>query len=185
MSITPDLYSRLKGYVEKGRWYVAGSSMEEGEVNVSSSESVLRQVLYGNNYFRSEFGKESADYMLPDCFGFVATLPSVIKSCRADWFFQHRNSQFQTCKTAIPLPFNVGLWKGPDGKGLVACFDATDYDGDLMPRLDIDKYWDNRISDDTKKYGVTFDYRYYGCGDMGGGLRERDVINAEGSLEKS
>src|ERR1035437_955864 len=41
----PELFEKLKGYVEKGRWYVAGSSMEEGEVNASSSESVMRQVL--------------------------------------------------------------------------------------------------------------------------------------------
>ena len=84
---------------------------------------------------------------------------------------------------ALPLPFNVGVWNGPDGKGLVSVLDATDYDGDLMPRLDIDTYWDNRLLDDFKRYGISFDYRYYGCGDMGGGLRERDVINAEGSLK--
>ncbi len=61
----PELFSRLKGYIDNGRWNVAGSSVEEAEVNVSSSESVLRHVLYGNAYFRKEFGKESADYMLP------------------------------------------------------------------------------------------------------------------------
>ncbi len=177
----PQLYERLKDYVKKGRWFVAGSSVEEGEVNVSSSESVIRQVLYGNNYFRKEFGKESSDYMLPDCFGFVANLPSVLHHAGMIGFSTQKLT-IPNLATAIPLPFNVGVWNGPDGKGLISCLDATDYDGDLMPRLDIDKYWDNRLADDTKKYGITFDYRYYGCGDMGGGLRERDVINAEGSL---
>jgi len=177
----PELFKRLKGYIEKGRWNVAGSSMEEGEVNVSSSESVLRQVLYGNQYFRKEFGKVSSDYMLPDCFGFVATLPSVLHHAGIIGFSTQKLT-IPNLQTAIPLPFNVGVWNGPDGKGLVAVLDATDYDGDLMPRLDIDKYWDNRLAEDYKKYGISFDYRYYGCGDMGGGLRERDVINAEGSL---
>jgi alpha-mannosidase len=177
----PDLYDRMKGYIEKGRWYVAGSSMEEGEVNISSSESVIRQVLYGNNYFRKEFGKESSDYMLPDCFGFVASLPSVLHHAGMIGFSTQKLT-IPNLATAIPLPFNVGVWNGSDGKGLISCLDATDYDGDLMPRLDIDKYWDNRLAGDTKKYGITFGYRYYGCGDMGGGLRERDVINAEGSL---
>ena len=37
----PELYSRLKGYIDAGRWFVAGSSVEEAEVNVSSSESAL------------------------------------------------------------------------------------------------------------------------------------------------
>ena len=177
----PELFKKLKYYVEQGRWYVAGSSVEEAEVNASSSESVLRHVLYGNNYFRKEFGKASDDYMLPDCFGFVASLPSVLHHAGIIGFSTQKLT-IPNLPTAIPLPFNVGVWNGPDGKGLVACLDATDYDGDLMPRLDLDKYWDKRLTDDYNKYGISFDYRYYGCGDMGGGLRDRDVINAEGSL---
>ena len=178
----PELFKKLKGYIAQGRWYVAGSSVEEAEVNISSSESVIRHVLYGNNFFRKEFNKESSDYMLPDCFGFVANLPSVLHHAGMIGFSTQKLT-IPNLATAVPLPFNVGVWNGPDGKGLVSVLDATDYDGDLMPRLDIDQYWDNRLASDTKKYGITFDYRYYGCGDMGGGLRERDVINAEGSLK--
>ena len=40
--------------------------------------SLIRQVLYGNTYFRREFGKASAEYMLPDCFGFPASLPTIL-----------------------------------------------------------------------------------------------------------
>ncbi len=178
----PELYAKLKGYIANGRWFVAGSSVDEAEVNISSSESVLRHVLYGNNFFRKEFNKESVDYMLPDCFGFVANLPSVLHHAGMIGFSTQKLTVPNLAR-ALPLPFNVGVWNGPDGKGLVSVLDATDYDGDLMPRLDIDTYWDNRLLDDFKRYGISFDYRYYGCGDMGGGLRERDVINAEGSLK--
>ena len=41
-------------------------------------EAIIRQVLYGNTYFRKEFGKASAEFMLPDCFGFPASLPSIL-----------------------------------------------------------------------------------------------------------
>lgn len=58
----PESYKKLKGYIDQGRWCVSGSSVEEAEVNVSSPESVIRQILYGNNLFREEFGKESVDY---------------------------------------------------------------------------------------------------------------------------
>src|SRR6266545_6742530 len=68
----------MKKYVAAGRWFPAGSSMEEGDVNSPSAESLIRQVLYGNHYFRSEFGRASAEYMLPDCFGFPASLPSIL-----------------------------------------------------------------------------------------------------------
>ena len=56
----PQLYTKVKKYIDEGRWKVSGSSVDEGEVNISSSESLVRQVLYGNEFFRNEFGKESA-----------------------------------------------------------------------------------------------------------------------------
>ena len=48
----PTDYEKLKQYVAAGRWFPAGSSMEEGDVNSPNAESIIRQVLYGNNYFR-------------------------------------------------------------------------------------------------------------------------------------
>jgi alpha-mannosidase len=52
--------------------------MEEGDPNSASAESIIRQILYGSRYFRREFGTTSAEYMLPDSFGFPASLPSIL-----------------------------------------------------------------------------------------------------------
>ena len=112
----PASYKKVADYIKQGRWFISGSSVDEGEVNISSSESVLRQVLYGNLYFRKEFGKESFDYMLPDCFGFVATLPSIWNHAGLLGF----STQKLTWRSSNGLPFNVGVWEGPDGKGLLA-----------------------------------------------------------------
>jgi alpha-mannosidase len=65
----PADYAKVKHYVDAGRWFPAGSSMEEGDVNLPSVESIMRQILYGKEYFLKDFGKSSAEYMLPDCFG--------------------------------------------------------------------------------------------------------------------
>ncbi|MBE0652113.1 MAG: alpha-mannosidase [Bacteroidales bacterium] len=177
----PHLFAELKHYVKQGRWFVAGSSVDEAEVNISSSESVIRQVLYGNEYFKKEFGVTSEDYMLPDCFGFIANLPSVLHYCGLLGF----STQKLTWRSAAGIPFNVGVWDGPDGKGVVAALNATDYNGGVVPRLDKDSKWIQRINDDHAKYGVSFDYRYYGVGDQGGSPRERDVKNAVGSLHRN
>jgi alpha-mannosidase len=74
----PADYAKVKKYVAAVRWFPAGFSMEENDVNSPSAESIIRQVLYGKLYFRREFGKTSAEYMLPDCFGFPASLPSIL-----------------------------------------------------------------------------------------------------------
>ena len=178
----PESFRKVKNYISQGRWFVSGSSVDEGEVNVSSSESVLRQVLYGNLFFKREFNKESVDYMLPDCFGFVATMPSVWSHAGLLGF----STQKLTWRVAIGVPpFNVGLWEGPDGKSLICALNATDYTGRIVNRLDKDSTWNARLQDDINKYGLSFDYRYYGVGDVGGAPRDEDVKNAVGSLPQN
>ena len=175
----PELYKKVQEYVHQGRWYVSGSSVDEGEVNISSSESLVRQILYGNSFFKKEFGKESVDYMLPDCFGFLCNLPSIFHYSGLLGF----STQKLTWRGAVGVPFNVGVWNGPDGKGVIAALNATDYNGHVETRLDKDKAWIDRLNDDQKKIGYAFDYRYYGVGDRGGSPRENDIKRAEGSLQ--
>jgi len=174
----PDLYKKVTDYIHQGRWFVSGSSVDEGEVNISSSESLIRQVLYGNLFFQKEFGKISQDYMLPDCFGFLANVPSIWNHCGLLGF----STQKLTWHSAVGIPFNVGIWNGPDGKGVIAALNATGYTSGIIPRLDLDSTWNARLNKDQEKYGISFDYRYYGVGDQGGAPRERDVKNAVGSL---
>lgn len=177
----PELYKKVVDYVHQGRWYVSGSSVDEGEVNMSSSEALIRQVLYGNDYFKKEFGVVSHDYMLPDCFGFLANVPSIWNHCGLLGF----STQKLTWHSAVGVPFNVGVWNGPDGKGIIAALNATSYTNTVVPRLDRDSAWEKRLEDDQAKYGISFDYRYYGVGDEGGAPRERDVKNAVGSVNNS
>src|SRR5689334_23946806 len=74
----PADYDKVKQYIAAGRWFPAGSSVEEGDVNAPSAEAIIRQILYGNEWFRKELGQTSAEYMLPDCFGFPASLPTIL-----------------------------------------------------------------------------------------------------------
>jgi len=177
----PEMYQKVKEYVKAGRWHVSGSSVDEGEVNISSSESLIRQVLYGNDFFQKEFGVVSQDYMLPDCFGFLANTPSIWHHCGLLGF----STQKLTWNAAVDLPFNIGIWNGPDGKGVIAALNATEYGGAIKKRLDQDSAWSARLDDNYKKYGFAFDYRYYGVGDNGGAPRETDVRHAVGSLNHS
>ncbi len=73
----PAEYERLKAYVKAGRWRVAGSWVDAVDPNIPSPESLFRHALYGNGFFRNEFGVTSRDVFLPDCFGFGFALPSV------------------------------------------------------------------------------------------------------------
>jgi len=169
----PEKFERLKKYIADGRWFVSGSSVDEGDVNVPSAEAIIRHVLYGNDFFRREFGKESVDYMLPDCFGFPASLPSVWAHCGLKGF----STQKLTWGSAMGIPFKIGVWEGPDGNSVLAAFDPGSYSSAIQGRVDLNPEWADRVDDNGRKYGVWADYHYYGVGDQGGAPREQDVQN--------
>ena len=87
----PADYEKLKGYIAAGRWFPCGSSVDEGDANVPGLEAMVRHVLYGNHYFQREFGVVSHEFMLPDCFGFPAALPSILAHCAASRDFPRRS----------------------------------------------------------------------------------------------
>ncbi|MCZ6698409.1 MAG: alpha-mannosidase, partial [Planctomycetota bacterium] len=169
----PEMYVRLKEHIAAGRWYVSGSSVDEGDVNVPAAESIIRQVLYGNDFFRREFGKESLDFMLPDCFGFPASMPSIWAHCGLLGF----STQKLTWGSAVGIPFKIGLWEGPDGKSIIAAFDPGPYVGAIKGRVDTNPEWVRRVNKNGRDYGVWADYHYYGVGDQGGAPRAEDVKN--------
>jgi alpha-mannosidase len=140
----PADFARLKKYVDEGRWFPAGSSMEEGDVNTPSAETIIRQVLYGNNWFRKEFGKASAEYMLPDCFGFPASLPTILAHSGVKGFSTQKLVWGSSApgggpespeKTPEGTPFNVGVWVGPDGESELAGLNPGDYAGGINSDL--------------------------------------------------
>ncbi|HYW70421.1 MAG TPA: glycoside hydrolase family 38 C-terminal domain-containing protein [Pyrinomonadaceae bacterium] len=139
----PSDFERLKFYVSTGRWFPAGSSMEEGDVNSPNAESIIRQILYGNNWFRKEFGTASDEYMLPDCFGFPASLPSILAHAGIKGFStQKLSSAWQPAphvggpdspeKTPVGIPFNVGIWEGTDGRTVIAALNPLSYGSNVQ-----------------------------------------------------
>ena len=140
----PADYARLKGYIDAGRWFPAGSSMEEGDVNAPSAEAIIRQILYGNNWFRKEFGKASAEYMLPDCFGFPASLPTILAHAGVKGFSTQKLVWGSSAdgggpesreRTPEGTPFDVGVWVGPDGESVLAGLNPGDYSGGIYTDL--------------------------------------------------
>jgi len=205
----PEDFKRLKQYVAAGRWFPAGSSMEEGDVNSPNAESIIRQILYGNEYFRKEFGKASEEYMLPDCFGFPASLPSILAHAGIKGFStQKLSSAWQPAphvggpdspeKTPVGIPFNVGIWEGPDGKTVIAALNPLSYGSSVT--YDISKTpptppaadpaltaqqnaartrpledWVKRIQINGDLTGTYADYHYVGTGDTGGSANEQSI----------
>ncbi len=160
----PDLYADLVDYVDSGQWAVAGSSIDAGDVNVPSPESLMRQILYGNGYFQDEFGKTSVDIFLPDCFGFGYALPSVASHMGLKGF----STQKLSWGSSVPLPFDIGRWTGPDGESIVAALRPGAYIQTIREDLSNSSTWLNTINSLGDQTGVYAGYKYFGVGDRGG-----------------
>jgi alpha-mannosidase len=142
----PDDYARMTKYIAAGRWFPAGSSVEEGDVNLPSAEGIFRQILYGNEYYRKDFGKASNEYMIPDCFGFPASLPAILAHAGIKGFStQKLSAAWQPApkvggpsspeETPEGIPFNVGLWIGPDGSKVIAALNPSSYNSNVYTDL--------------------------------------------------
>src|SRR4030095_11092412 len=100
-------------------------------------------------------------------------------------------------ETPLGIPFNVGYWQGPDGRGVIAAFNPGSYGGQI--REDISKSpfisdpnsrnnpvdWPKRVQRNGKVSGVFTDYHYYGTGDTGGSPREDSVRMLEANVSRN
>ncbi len=174
----PADFAKLHEAIASGRWFPCGSSVDENDANVPNGESLVRHVLYGNRYFRAHFGVASDEFMLPDCFGFPAALPSALAHCGIKGF----STQKLTWNAVVPIPFKVGVWQGPDGHSVIAALDPGAYVGQVKENLATSNGWTQRIKANGEKSGVYVDYHYFGTGDTGGAPDAASVAKVEESV---
>ncbi len=160
----PEDYARLKQYIADGRWRVTGSWVDAVDVNIPSFESLTRHALYGNGFYKQEFGKQSYDIFMPDCFGFGYALPSIANHCGLKSF----STQKLTWGCSVPVPFSIGEWQGVDGSTVIAGLKPGDYVATIHADLSRDTLWIRMADELGKETGAYLAYMYFGTGDVGG-----------------
>lgn len=176
----PEAFEKIKKYVAEGRWCPAGSCYENGDVNVPSPEALIRNILYGTEYFKNRFGKTSNDIYLPDCFGFGAALPSVAAHCGLKGFTTGKLSW----GSANGVPFDLGKWYGNDGNYIFAALKPGDYVR-TFPCVRNNKECTDKLNDNISKYDLPWTYLYHGAGDRGGAPSEISVKNLCDDISKN
>lgn len=122
----PEKFEEIKKRIAEGRWECEGAMWVEADCNLSSGESLVRQVLYGKRFFKNEFGVESRVLWLPDVFGYSAALPQILKKSGVDWFVTSKISWNDT----NTMPYDTFAWHGIDGTAINTHFlTAQNYKG--------------------------------------------------------
>lgn len=157
----PELYERLKEKVRNGQIMPEGAMWVEADTNIPSGESLIRQFLYGMEFFRSEFGIDSQLLWLPDVFGYTGALPQIMKGCGVKYFSTAK--LLSSFVTGEPFPYNTFTWKGIDGTEVPVSL-CENYCAHMYPET-VAGVWNQRVQKD----GVSSFLYPFGHGDGGGG----------------
>lgn len=178
----PEVYERVKERVKEGRWEAEGGMWVEADTNLSSGESLVRQVLFGTRFFEKEFGVKNEILWLPDVFGYSAALPQILKKSDINYFMTTKIAWNQFNK----MPYDTFMWKGLDGTEILTHFISTrdyeanptshftTYNGYLRPSQVMgawQRYQQKNINNDV--------LISYGHGDGGGGPTVDMLENAK------
>ena len=163
----PGLYSDLKEAVKNGRIELQGGAWVEFDTNIIGGESIIRQIAYGKQYYKDEFGFDVKNLWLPDAFGYNAQLPQIMKGCGLDYFL--------TIKLVMneinQFPYSTFNWEGLDGSKVLAHIPPEkDYNSTAAPGSIL------KAVKNFNEYGLSTDAMVlYGIGDGGGGPGEEHL----------
>lgn len=178
----PELYEEIKERVKEGRWEAEGAMWLEADCNISSGESLVRQVLFGTRFFEKEFGVKNRILWLPDVFGYSAALPQILKKSGIDYFMTTKISWSEYNK----LPYDTFMWRGMDGTEILTHFITTSdiktvtkshfttYNGDLVPKQVMGAWQRYQQKDINNDVLIS-----YGYGDGGGGPTKEMLENSK------
>ena len=157
----PELYERIRKAIKKGQWIAEGAMWVEPDTNMTSGESLVRQVLHGKRFFKEELGVDSELLWLPDTFGYSAALPQILRSCGVKYLVTQKI--FWSYNEGDQFPYHYFTWQGVDGSK-IETFLPTSYTYRTDPE-EMVSTWNKRV----QKRSLDSFLIPYGYGDGGGG----------------
>ncbi len=173
----PELFEKIKAAVKKGQWIAEGAMWVEPDTNMAGGEALVRQLLYGKQYYKEVFDVDSEVLWLPDTFGYTAALPQILKGCKVNYLVTQKI--FWSYNEGEQFPYHYFNWEGMDGSKIVS-FLPTSYTYKTDPKQ-LDEVWKNRSQlQDLDAFLLPFGY-----GDGGGGPTRDHIeyIKREQNLE--
>ena len=158
----PEIFAQVKERIAEGRWQPVGAFWLEADCNLISGESIVRQMLHGQQFWQAEFGFTSQVCWLPDVFGMTWALPQILTRGGVDIMLSHK---FFEWNDTNPWRQNNFWWQGPDGSQVMTIVPPGHYVGMVDPDH-MDKYWRSYVNRDTVGEMIYV----YGWGDGGGGV---------------
>lgn len=111
----PYTFNRVKQKVKGGQFHPIGGSWVEHDTNMPSGESLVRQFVYGQRFFESNFGNRCTTFWLPDTFGYSGQLPQLCRQAGMTRFLTQKLSWNNINK----FPHTTFNWVALDGSQVI------------------------------------------------------------------
>lgn len=121
----PELLQAIQGAIGAGQWELLGGMWIEPEMNLIAGESIVRQLLYGQQYYQRQFGQQTRVAWLIDSFGFCWQMPQLLKQSGIDYFVTgklHWND-------STTFPYGAFHWRSPDGSQVLTLMSPPNVEG--------------------------------------------------------
>ena len=172
----PELFDRIVAAQKRGQWIAEGAMWVEPDTNMTSGESLVRQLLHGKRWYKEVMDVDSIVLWLPDTFGYSGALPQILKKSGVKYLVTQKI--FWSYNEGERFPWHYFTWRGVDGTEIDS-FLPTSYTYPTDPQW-ICETWKKRVQKrDLSSFLLPFGY-----GDGGGGptrdhveylLREKDL----------
>jgi len=159
----PQIFTEIQSAAERGQFLPVGGTWVEMDCNLPSGESLVRQFLYGQRFFKEHFPTcaPSPIFWLPDTFGYAAQLPQIIRGAGMEFFLTQKLSWNQVNK----FPHSTFVWEGLDGSRVITHFPPADnYCSHATPADLLKSEWNCKDKERSNEALLV-----YGHGDGGGG----------------
>ncbi|HEY8965696.1 MAG TPA: hypothetical protein VIM58_04585, partial [Candidatus Methylacidiphilales bacterium] len=163
----PALYRKIQEKAKKGQFVPAGGTWIEPDCNIPSGESLVRQFLVGQRFFKKEFGSHCGEFWNPDVFGYSGALPQILRGAGIEYFLTQKLSWNQLNRPTS----STFLWEGIDGSRVLTHFPPTDTYNAVCTVEEVRKH----ITNFKDKERASESYMLFGYGDGGGGPTEEMI----------
>lgn len=171
----PREFKEIQKRVADGRWQLVGGMWCEPDLNMPCGESLVRQLLTGQGYFKKKFNVECKIGWNPDSFGYSWQLAQIYKRSGVDYFVTQKISWNDTCE----FPYKLFQWESPDGSRVLTFFPHG-----YGNRIDPVQCAGFLASDVKLCSGYKEQMLLFGMGDHGGGPT-RQMLDAAVRWQKS
>ncbi len=162
----PALFERIKKLVEAGKWHIIGGWYLQPDCNIPAGETIIRQIVAGQRYFKEHFGISPKVAINFDTFGHSRGLVQILKQCGYMGYMYMRPE-----KERQQLPGSNFYWEGFDGSRVLAHRINGVYSSNMGTAVDKINQLVNVDSKDD------IDVFCWGVGNHGGGPSRIDLAN--------